>query len=56
MGVLTPCTSGLVTSATISFVYRASTLQMTPFYAFLYGTGQTVMAAAFSFTRILATL
>jgi len=56
MGVITPLTSGLVTSAVIAFVYRASALEMTPFYGFLYGVGQTVMAACFSFTRILATL
>jgi len=56
MGLLTPGTSGLITSAVIAFVYSASALTMTPFYAFLYGVGQTAMAASFSFTRILATL
>jgi len=56
MGILTPATSGLITSAVIAFVYSASALQMSPFYAFLYGVGQTAVAAAFSFTRILATL
>jgi len=56
MGVLTPATSGLITSAVIAFVYNSSSFQMEPFYAFLYGIGQTAMAAALSFARILATL
>ncbi|CAG7730507.1 unnamed protein product [Allacma fusca] len=56
MGIITPGTSGMVTSATIAFVYRASTLTLFPFYAFLYGTGQTLLFILFSFTRILATL
>ncbi|ODN04046.1 Transmembrane protein [Orchesella cincta] len=56
MGIVNPGTTGLITSAVIAFIYKASILQMTPFYAFVYGVGQTGVAAAFSFTRILATL
>lgn len=56
MGVVTPVTSGVLSSAAIAFVYRASSLQMSPIYAMLWGIGQTVMAACVGFTRILATL
>uniref|UniRef100_A0A1B6CSZ3 Transmembrane protein 170A n=1 Tax=Clastoptera arizonana TaxID=38151 RepID=A0A1B6CSZ3_9HEMI len=56
MGTLAPITSGLVSSAAISFVYRASSLKMLPVYALFWGVGQTVLAAAVGFTRILATL
>lgn len=56
MGVLTPGTSGLITSACIAFIYRTTPYLMSPFDAFLYGVGQTIVAACISFTRILATL
>lgn len=56
MGVVSPATSGVVSSATIAFVHRASSLQMSPIYAMLWGVGQTVLSACIGFTRILATL
>ncbi|XP_015521878.1 transmembrane protein 170A [Neodiprion pinetum] len=56
MGVLLPLTSGILSSAAVAFVYRASGYQMLPLYALLWGIGQTVMAACVGFTRILATL
>ncbi|XP_032665748.1 transmembrane protein 170A [Odontomachus brunneus] len=56
MGVLLPLTSGVVSSAAIAFVYRASSYQMPPLYALFWGIGQTVVAACVGFTRILATL
>ncbi|XP_044737664.1 transmembrane protein 170A [Chrysoperla carnea] len=56
MGVVPPLTSGVVSSATIAFVYRASSLPMSPLYALLWGLGQTALAACIGFTRILATL
>lgn len=56
MGVMAPTTSGILSSAAIAFVYRASSLQMSPVYAMLWGIGQTVMSACVGFTRILATL
>lgn len=56
MGVMTPTTSGILSSAAIAFVYRASSLQMSPVHAMLWGIGQTVMSACVGFTRILATL
>ncbi|KAG8229226.1 hypothetical protein J437_LFUL008863 [Ladona fulva] len=56
MGVVAPLTSGVVSSAAVAFVYRASSFQMDPLYALLWGVGQTVMSACYGFTRILATL
>ncbi|GLG97157.1 Transmembrane protein 170A [Gryllus bimaculatus] len=56
MGVLSPLTSGVVSSAAVAFVYRASNYQMAPLYALLWGVGQTVVSACIGFTRILATL
>ncbi|PNF17543.1 Transmembrane protein 170A [Cryptotermes secundus] len=56
MGVLAPLTSGVVSSAAVAFVYRASSFQMEPLYALIWGVGQTFLAACIGFTRILATL
>lgn len=55
-GILAPITGGVITSAAIAGVYRASRFQMMPDYALVWGTGQTFLAAVMSFTRILATL
>ncbi|KAI4484381.1 hypothetical protein M0802_013108 [Mischocyttarus mexicanus] len=56
MGILLPLTSGVLSSAAVAFVYRASSHQMPPLYALIWGIGQTVVAACVGFTRILATL
>lgn len=56
MGVLLPLTSGVLSSAAVAFVYRASSYQLPPLYALFWGIGQTVVAACVGFTRILATL
>lgn len=56
MGVVSPATSGVVSSATIAFVHRTASLQMSPVYAMVWGVGQTVVSACIGFTRILATL
>lgn len=56
MGVVSPATSGIVSSATIAFVHRTASLQMAPVYAMMWGVGQTVVSACIGFTRILATL
>lgn len=56
MGVLGSVASGSVSSAAIAFVYRASSMQMSQLYAMFWGVGQTVVAAAVGFTRVLATL
>ncbi|UYV66968.1 TMEM170B [Cordylochernes scorpioides] len=55
-GVLSPLTGGVITSAAIAGVYRAAHFQMMPFYALVWGVGQTFLAVVMSFTRILATL
>lgn len=55
-GVVSPATSGIVSSAAIAFVHSASSLQMTPVYALIWGIGQTVLSACIGYTRILATL
>lgn len=56
MGVLSPATSGVISSASIAFVHRASSLQMLPVWAMIWGVGQTALSACIGFTRILATL
>ena len=56
MGILTPMSSGIVSSAIIAFVYKASMIKMVPLYAMLWGVGQTLLSAAVGVTRILATL
>lgn len=56
MGVVSPATSGIVSSAAIAFVHRASSLQMSPIYALVWGVGQTFLSACIGLTRILATL
>lgn len=55
-GVLTPLTTGAVTSACVAFVYQTSGLQMARYHVALWGIGQTFCGASFGFTRILATL
>lgn len=56
MGVVSPATSGIVSSAAIAFVHRASSLQMSPISALVWGVGQTFVSACIGLTRILATL
>ncbi|KNC29708.1 hypothetical protein FF38_03039 [Lucilia cuprina] len=56
MGFLSPALSGIISSAVIAFVHRASSLPMSPIYAMVWGVGQTIVSACLGFTRILATL
>lgn len=56
MGVISPLTGGVLTSAAVAGVYISAGIQMPTFYAFLWGVGQTVILVVISFTRILATL
>lgn len=56
MGVVSPATSGIISSAAIAFVHRASSLEMSPIFAMVWGVGQTILSACIGFTRILATL
>ncbi|ESO86511.1 hypothetical protein LOTGIDRAFT_220538 [Lottia gigantea] len=56
MGVISPLTGGVVSSAAVAALYRASGFVMMPFYALVWGVGQTIIVCFVSFTRILATL
>uniref|UniRef100_A0A0B6ZP59 Transmembrane protein 170A n=1 Tax=Arion vulgaris TaxID=1028688 RepID=A0A0B6ZP59_9EUPU len=56
MGVLSPLTGGVVSSAAIAGVYRASDFVMMPLYALVWGVVQTFLVVVISFSRILATL
>lgn len=56
MGIISPLTGGVISSAAIAGVYRASDFYMIPFYALVWGVGQTVVVVVISFSRILATL
>lgn len=56
VGIFAPLSSGIVSSATIAFIYRFSSIHMQPLYAMFWGVGQTLLSAAVGFTRILATL
>ncbi|XP_050292698.1 transmembrane protein 170A [Anthonomus grandis grandis] len=56
MGVLTPALTGIVSSAAIAYVYRASSYPMNPLHALFWGCGQTFIMGCMGFTRILATL
>lgn len=56
IGVVSPATSGIVSSAAIAFVHRVSSLQMLPVYALVWGIGQTIVSAFVGYLRILATL
>jgi hypothetical protein len=56
MGIVTPLTTGAVTSACVSFVYQTSALTMARWHVALWGIGQTFCGSCFGFTRILATL
>ena len=56
MGFVIPLTLGALSSATIGFVYKASSFRMDGTHAMMWGFGQTVVHAAFGITRILATL
>ncbi|KAI8519890.1 PREDICTED: transmembrane protein 170A-like isoform X1 [Branchiostoma belcheri] len=56
MGLLSPLSGGVITSAAIAGVYRAAGFTMAPMYALMWGVGQTVFVMVISFSRILATL
>jgi len=56
MGFFLPLTLGVVSSASIAFVYKTSSFGMSPFHAMIWGVGQTVVHALFGYFRLLATL
>ncbi|XP_037887508.1 transmembrane protein 170A-like [Glossina fuscipes] len=51
MGFLSPAVSGIISSAVIAFVHRASSLPMSPIIAMIWGMGQTIVSACLGFTR-----
>ncbi len=56
MGIVNPLTLGVVSSASIAFVYKTSSFEMDHTHAMMWGVGQTVIHAAFGAFRFLATL
>ncbi|CAG5124889.1 unnamed protein product [Candidula unifasciata] len=56
MGVLSPLTGGVISSAAIAGVFRASDFLVMPFYALVCGVVQTFLVLVISYSRILATL
>jgi len=56
MGFFLPLTLGVVSSASIAFVYKTSSFEMSTFHAMIWGVGQTVVHALFGYFRLLATL
>ena len=56
MGIILPLTLGVVSSASIAFVYKTSSFEMDNSHAMMWGVGQTVIHAFFGSFRLLATL
>lgn len=57
MGFFIPLSLGIISSASIAFVYKTSNfVPMDPTHAMFWGVGQTGVHAAFGVFRILATL
>nr|CAB3267052.1 transmembrane protein 170B-like [Phallusia mammillata] len=56
IGVIVPLTGGIITSAVIAGVYETLAWKMPARVAFIWGAGQTAVAIALSFTRLLPTL
>ena len=56
MGIVGPITAGILTSAAVAGVYRATGKEMIPFEALTLGTGQTFYIVEVSFLWISATL
>ena len=56
MGFVIPMSLGVVSSASIAWVYKTSSFRMQSSHAVMWGVGQTCIHAVFGLTRILATL
>ncbi|XP_055329031.1 transmembrane protein 170B-like [Paramacrobiotus metropolitanus] len=56
VGLLSSLTTGVITSAAIAGVYRASNIQLDPIYAMVWGVGQSAFKVGLSFNKILASL
>jgi len=55
-GLVFPLTLGAATSAAFAWASYHTTLVLPPFYAFVFGVGQTVVYMFVAFTKVLATL
>ncbi|GAV02266.1 hypothetical protein RvY_12856 [Ramazzottius varieornatus] len=56
VGLLSSLTTGVITSAAIAGVYRASNIELAPIYAMVWGVGQAACKVGLSFNKILASL
>ena len=56
MGIISPLTGGVVTSAAIAGVVVACNFTILPLWCLVCGVGQTFFVVFISFTRIVATL
>ncbi|KAH9509480.1 hypothetical protein Btru_045997 [Bulinus truncatus] len=56
MGFLSPLTGGVISSAAIAGVIRASGITIVHYHALVFGVGHTFLVVVVSFVRILATL
>ncbi|CAF1212429.1 unnamed protein product [Rotaria sordida] len=55
-GIITPIIPSAFTSALISAIFYAASVELKPFFCFLLGIGQTGVILFFSFIKILSTL
>ncbi|CAF1169050.1 unnamed protein product [Rotaria sp. Silwood1] len=55
-GIITPIIPSAFTSALISAIFYAASVEIKPFFCFLLGVGQTGLILFLSFLKILSTL
>ncbi|CAF0753962.1 unnamed protein product [Rotaria sordida] len=55
-GIITPIIPSALTSALLSAIFYAASVETKPFFCFLLGVGQTGVILFFSFLKILSTL
>ncbi|CAF1477799.1 unnamed protein product [Adineta ricciae] len=55
-GIITPIIPSAFTSALLSAIFYAASVEIKPFFCFLLGVGQTGIILFFSFLKILSTL
>ncbi|CAF1055239.1 unnamed protein product [Adineta ricciae] len=55
-GIITPIVPSALTTALLSAIFYAASVEIKPFFCFLLGVGQTGVILFFSFLKILSTL
>ncbi|CAF4166673.1 unnamed protein product [Rotaria socialis] len=55
-GIITPIVPSALTSALLSAIFYAASVEIKPFFCFILGVGQTGVILFFSFLKILSTL